>query len=213
MKHPGSGTIDAIVIGAGHSGLAISHFLSARSIEHVVLERGEIANSWRRERWDSLRLLTPNWQSRLPDFKYSGDDPDGFMAMSEVVDFIADYASATGAPVRTGTTVTSVACLEGGFCVSTDRGDWRCRAVIVASGACNLPVVPAVSEAVPKDILQLTPLQYRNPRQLPPGGVLVVGALDPLAPCAFSQLRDHTAPERLRTSGRSRPRSSSLTPR
>jgi len=176
MKHPGSGTIDVIVIGAGHSGLAISHFLTARSIEHVVLERGEIANSWRRERWDSLRLLTPNWQSRLPDWSYSGDDPDGFMTMSEVVDFIAAYAAATGAPVRTGTTVTSVACLDGGFRVSTDRGDWRCRAVIVASGACNLPVVPAVSAAIPKDILQLTALEYRNPQQLPPGGVLVVGA-------------------------------------
>ena len=175
-KCPGSGAIDVIVIGAGHSGLAISHFLTARSIEHLVLERGEIANSWRRERWDSLRLLTPNWQSRLPGVSYSGDDPDGFMTMSEVVDFISDYAAATGTPVRTGTTVTSVASLDGGFNVSTDRGDWRCRAVIVASGACNLPVVPSVSEAIPKDILQLTPLEYRNPRQLPPGGVLVVGA-------------------------------------
>jgi len=175
-KRPGSGAIDVIVIGAGHSGLAISRFLAARSIEHVVLERGEIANSWRRERWDSLRLLTPNWQSRLPGVSYSGDDPDGFMTMSEVVDFISDYAVATGTPVRTGTTVTSVASLDGSFNVSTDRGDWRCRAVIVASGACNLPVVPSVSEAIPKDILQLTPLEYRNPRQLPPGGVLVVGA-------------------------------------
>jgi putative flavoprotein involved in K+ transport len=175
-KRRGSGTIDVIVIGAGHSGLAISHFLTARSIEHVLLERGEIANSWRRERWDSLRLLTPNWQSRLPGFNYSGNDPDGFMTMGEVVDFIAGYAVAAGAPVRSGTTVTSVACLEDGFSVSTDRGNWRCRAVFVASGACNLPVVPAATEGIPKDILQLTPLQYRNPQQLPPGGVLVVGA-------------------------------------
>jgi putative flavoprotein involved in K+ transport len=175
-KLPGSGTIDVVVIGAGHSGLAISHFLTARSIEHVVLERGEIANSWRRERWDSLRLLTPNWQSRLPGLSYSGDDPDGFMTMSEVVDFIAKYAAAIRAPVRTGTTVTSVTSLDGGFDVSTDQRNWRCRAVIVASGACNLPAVPALSEAMPKDILQLTPLQYRNPRQLPPGGVLVIGA-------------------------------------
>jgi putative flavoprotein involved in K+ transport len=172
----GSGTVDVVVIGAGHSGLTISRFLRTRSIGHVILERGEVANSWRRERWDSLRLLTPNWQSSLPGQSYSGDDPDGYMSMSEVVGFIAAYAAAVGAPVRTETTVTSVACLDGGFLVSTDRGSWRCRAVIVASGACNLPAVPAVSEAIPKDILQLTPLHYRNPRQLPPGGVLVVGA-------------------------------------
>jgi putative flavoprotein involved in K+ transport len=176
QTRPGSGTVDVIVIGAGHSGLAISHFLTARSIEHVVLERGEIANSWRRERWDSLRLLTPNWQSRLPGFRYSGDDPDGFMTVKEVVDFIAKYALAADAPVETGTTVTAVTSLDEGFSVSTDRGDWRCRAVVVASGACNLPVIPAVSEALPKDIVQLTPLHYRNPQQIPPGGVLVVGA-------------------------------------
>lgn len=171
-----SGSVDVIVIGAGHSGLAISHFLTARSIEHVILERGEIANSWRRERWDSLRLLTPNWQSRLPGYSYRGSDPDGFMTTNEVVDFIDGYAKMTGAPVRTGTTVTSVAVLDDGFRVRTDRGDWRCRAAIVASGACNLPVVPAVSAGIPGHVLQLTALRYRNPRQLPPGGVLVVGA-------------------------------------
>ena len=68
-----------VVIGAGHAGLAASHFLTERSIDHVVLERGEVANSWRRERWDSLRLLTPNWQSRLPGVRYDGPDPDGYM--------------------------------------------------------------------------------------------------------------------------------------
>ena len=83
----------------------MSHYLTARSIDHVVLERGEIANSWRTERWDSLRLLTPNWQSRLPDFRYEGDDPDGFRTMPETVNFIASYAHAIAAPVETGTTV------------------------------------------------------------------------------------------------------------
>src|SRR3954467_9719428 len=94
------------VVGAGHAGLAASHFLRERSIDHVVLERGEVANSWRRERWDSLRLLTPNWQSRLPGHRYDGPDPDGYMTMGEVVDFIERYAAASAAPVRTGTTVT-----------------------------------------------------------------------------------------------------------
>ena len=81
-----------IIIGAGQSGLAMSRHLTARSIDHVVLERGEVANSWRTERWDSLRLLTPNWQSRLPGYAYTGNDPDGFMTMPEVVRFLQRYA-------------------------------------------------------------------------------------------------------------------------
>ncbi len=87
-----------IIIGAGQSGLAMSRHLTALSIDHVVLERGEVANSWRTERWDSLRLLTPNWQSRLPGYAYTGDDPDGFMTMPEVVALSAAVCRAFGAP-------------------------------------------------------------------------------------------------------------------
>ncbi len=168
--------VDVVVIGAGHSGLAMSHCLAARSIDHVVLERGEVANSWRHERWDSLTLLTPNWLSRLPGHSYDGPDPDGYMTMDEVIGFISEYAEHIAAPVRTATTVTGVEAEDGGYRIATDRGAWRCRAVVVASGACNLPAVPAVSRAVPEGMLQLTPHGYRNPRQLAPGGVLVVGA-------------------------------------
>ena len=105
---PSTSTITTVVIGAGHAGLAASRCLTERSIDHVVLERGEVANSWRRERWDSLRLLTPNWQSRLPGYRYEGTDPDGYMTMGEVIDFISRYASVSNAPVRTHTTVTCV---------------------------------------------------------------------------------------------------------
>src|SRR5438309_8637952 len=97
-----------LIIGAGHAGLAMSRRLSERSIDHVVLERGEVANSWRTERWDSLRLLTPNWQTRLPGQTYRGTDPDGFMTMGEVVDFIGSYATAIDAPIQTDTTVARV---------------------------------------------------------------------------------------------------------
>ena len=90
--------ITTVVIGAGHAGLAMSHRLSARSIDHVLLERGEVANTWKTERWDSLRLLTPNWQSRLPGFGYDGDDPDGFMTMPEVISFLERYAAVVAAP-------------------------------------------------------------------------------------------------------------------
>ena len=135
-----------------------------------------MANSWRRERWDSLRLLTPNWQSRLPGFRYEGPDPDGYMTMGEVIDFISRFAASTGAPVRTHTTVTSVGPADGGYEIATDRGDLRCRTVMLASGACNAPSVPLLRQAVPASIQALTPFEYRNPTHLPEGGVLVVGA-------------------------------------
>ena len=168
--------IAVVIIGAGHAGLAMSRCLAVRAIDHVVLERGEVAHSWRTERWDSLRLLTPNWQSRLPDFGYQGDDPDGYRTLPEVVDFITSYAKAIAAPVRTHTTVTALRGSEAGYLVRTDRGDWICRAVVVASGACNIASVPTFADRVPRAVATLTAQQYRNPGQLADGGVLVVGA-------------------------------------
>jgi putative flavoprotein involved in K+ transport len=143
----------------------------------VVLERGELASSWRRERWDSLRLLTPNWQSRLPGIPYEGGDPDGYMTAAEVVELIERFAESTRAPVRTGTGVTSVRRVgDDGYRVMTEHGEIRARTVVIASGACNLPAVPAFTGAVPADVEQITPFGYRNPDQLPDGGVIVVGA-------------------------------------
>jgi putative flavoprotein involved in K+ transport len=168
--------LEAIVIGGGHAGLAASHFLAERSIDHVVLERGEVANSWRRERWDSLRLLTPNWQSRLPGAPYDGDEPDGYMSATEVADLIARFATRTRTPVRTGTTVTALRRVEDGYRVTTDAGELHAPAVVIASGACNRPTVPSLAGALPAEVEQLTTFSYRNPDQLPDGGVLVVGA-------------------------------------
>ncbi|MBX9776753.1 MAG: NAD(P)-binding domain-containing protein [Xanthobacteraceae bacterium] len=154
----------------------MSRCLAERSIDHVVLERGEVANTWRSERWDSLRLLTPNWQSRLPGYGYRGDDPDGYRTVPEVIRFIETYATAIAAPVETNTRVTSVARDGPGYRVRTDRGEWTCRSVVIASGACNLPDIPACADAVPRSIDCLTAQLYRNPGQLADGGVLVVGA-------------------------------------
>jgi len=141
-----------------------------------VLERGEVANSWRRERWDSLRLLTPNWQSRLPGLRYEGLEPDGYMTMGEVTEFIERFAKVSGAPVRTGVNVTSVRQADGGYRLATSSGEIHARTVVIASGACNQPAVPALHDAVPPSVEQFTPFGYRNPSQLPDGGVLVVGA-------------------------------------
>jgi putative flavoprotein involved in K+ transport len=169
-------TTTIVVVGAGQAGLAMSRCLADRGIDHVVLERGRIANSWRTERWDSLRLLTPNWQSRLPGWQYSGTDPDGFMTMPEVVRYLGGYAGSFAAPVLEGTTVLSVRPAAEGFDVRTDHGGWRARAVVAASGACGTPAVPAVARQLPRRIRQLAPIRYRNPAALAPGGVLVVGA-------------------------------------
>ena len=142
-----------------------------------MLERGEVANSWRSERWDSLRLLTPNWQSTLPGgFGYDGPDPDGYATSAEVADLIARFATHVEAPVRTSANVTSVQANDGGYRVTTAQGELRARTVVVASGACNRPSVPAHADAIPPDVVQLTTFDYRNPSQLPDGGVLVVGA-------------------------------------
>lgn len=180
MSRRGNGSnarnIDVVVIGAGHAGLSFSHCLSESGIDHIVLERGDIANSWRHERWDSLTLLTPNCHCNVPGRRYSGDDPDGFMTVPELVDFIDGYAAQISAPVRTHTTVIALRRDDGRYRVVTNDGEWRSRAVVVASGACNLPAVPKVAQQVPSGVQNITPHQYRSPEQLDSGGVMVVGA-------------------------------------
>ncbi|HEY1821609.1 MAG TPA: NAD(P)/FAD-dependent oxidoreductase, partial [Trebonia sp.] len=164
-----------VVIGAGHAGLAMSRRLTERSIDHVILERGEVANSWRTERWPSLSLLTPAWQTRLPGQRYGGNEPDSFLPMPEVIGFLSEYARAICAPIQTHTTVTAVRAASSGYEVTTTQGVWRCATVVLASGACNVAVVPAMAEAVPRQITTMTPMTYRGPDQLPDRGVLVVG--------------------------------------
>jgi len=161
-----------VVVGGGHSGLAVSRRLTERSIDHVVLERGQVANSWRTQRWDSLRLLTPNWMTRLPGHTYDGDDPDGFLTAAEVADLVTGYGR--DAPLRTETAVTSVRATGDGFEVETTDGVWGAPSVVLASGLTR-SVTPPFAEALPPGITELHALGYRNPDQLPDGGVLVIG--------------------------------------
>ena len=167
--------ITAVVIGAGHAGLAMSRRLTDRSIDHVVLERGEVANSWR-TRWPSLRLLTPNWQTRLPGHDYAGEDPDGYMPVADVVATLTRYARLINAPVRAATTVRTVRATPQGFEILADDDVFHARAVVLATGACTLPAIPGIAGAIPPPVAALTPLTYRDPGQLTGGGVLVVGA-------------------------------------
>ena len=166
----------AVVVGAGHAGLAMSRRLTERSIDHVVLERGEVAHSWRTQRWPTLRLLTPNWQTRLPGHDYTGDDPDGFMPAAGVAATLTGYARLISAPVCTATTVHTLRAGPRGFQIRAGDDLLHARAVVLATGACARPAIPAVADAIPPPVTTLTPLAYRDPGQLPAGGVLVVGA-------------------------------------
>ncbi|MCB4821347.1 NAD(P)-binding domain-containing protein [Roseicella aerolata] len=165
-----------VIIGAGQAGLAMSHCLAARGVAHVVLERGRIGERWRSERWDSLRLLTPNWMARLPGWSYRGAEPDGFMAAGEFARHLEAYAAAMRAPVEPGVTVQAVRRGPHGYRVATSRGLWEAEAVVIATGHCDRPAIPAWARALPAGIRQVTTADYRNPSQLPEGGVLVVGA-------------------------------------
>jgi putative flavoprotein involved in K+ transport len=170
--------IDTLVIGAGQAGLAVSRCLTEASVEHVLLERGALAQRWRTERWDSLRLLTPNWATRLPGWEYRGDDPAGFMTAGQLVTHFERYAHSFDAPVCTGAAVQSVRRRDGGdgFEVRTTDAGWRARHVIIATGWCDRPRLPVAAYGLRAGITSLTPSTYRNPGQLPDGGVLVVGA-------------------------------------
>ena len=169
---------DTVVVGAGHAGLAVSRLLSAARHDHLVVERGRIGERWRSERWDSLRLLTPNWMTRLPGWHYSGPDPDGYLSAGALVQFLDRYAASFDAPVVGAANVEEVAVAPGAsgyrYLVVTDRGTWRTRHVVIATGPHGAPCRPAAVHA--GGIALLTAQQYRNPAQLPPGGVLVVGA-------------------------------------
>jgi putative flavoprotein involved in K+ transport len=168
--------IATAIIGAGQAGLAMSHCLRDRGIEHVVLERGRVAERWRSERWESLRLLTPNWQTRLPGFRYEGSDPDGYMTMPEVIAFFERYARSFSAPLEEHTTVVSAELATRGFTVTTNRDIWRADAIVIASGHSDVPFVPQLAAHLPRRLAQVVPTEYRSPDQLRPGGVLIVGA-------------------------------------
>jgi putative flavoprotein involved in K+ transport len=168
--------VDTVVVGAGHAGLAMSAHLTAGGRDHVVFDRGRTAERWRSERWDSLRLLTPNWMVRLPGYDYGGPDPDGYMTAAELADLLDRYAVAFQLPILENTAVRAVEAIDEGYHVVTDGDTWSAANVVVASGACDVPAVPAIAAGLHPSITQVSTSAYRNPTQLPPGGVLVVGA-------------------------------------
>jgi putative flavoprotein involved in K+ transport len=170
--------VETVIIGGGQAGLAMSYCLRQLGLEHVVLERGRLAERWRSERWDSLTLLTPNWMTQLPGYSYRGDEPDGFMSRDEVVRFLEEYAATFDPPLQCGVQVASVRPQPGGerYLVQTDGAGFEARNVVVASGPYQQPSIPPLGARLPRDVLQLHSRDYRNPTQLLPGAVLVVGS-------------------------------------
>ena len=165
-------TTDTVVIGAGHAGLAVSRLLTRAGVDHVVLDRGRVAERWRTERWDSLHLLTPAWMTGLPLFPAAGTDPDAFIGSGAFVEHLERYAASFDAPVVSGACVREVAGTDDGYLVETDAGTWRAHHVVIATGPHGRPRIPAGLD--PERVVPAS--AYRNPDALAPGGVLVVGA-------------------------------------
>ncbi len=169
-------SIDTLVIGGGQAGLAMSHCLALHGIDHVVVERGRVGERWRSERWPTLRLLTPAWQTRLPGHRHPGPHAEAFMTMPEVVQFLDDYASVRRVPVEADCSVLDVSPRVDGYIVHTSRDTWRARSVVIATGHCDAASIPSFARHVSSDIHQLSPSQYKGPGSVPAGAVLVVGA-------------------------------------
>lgn len=168
--------IGVVIIGAGPAGLATSHELVQAGVEHVVLERGSIGESWR-GRWDSFCLVTPNWSVQLPGGAYDGDDPDGFMPRDEIVRHLTRYAARFGARVRERTDVTSLELLpDAAISLQTSSGEIVADGVVVASGAYQRPHRPTGVDSLPPDLPAIDVEEYRNPQALPAGKILVVGS-------------------------------------
>ena len=168
--------VETLIVGGGQAGLAMSHMLSQRGCPHLVLERGRLAERWRTERWDGLRFQFPNWSVRLPDFPFRHADPNAFATSREIVTFLTAYADFIAAPIRCGVTVTALRRRDGapGFVAGTSHGSIEAANVVVATGPYQQSVVPA---SLPDTgFFQMHASRYRNPDQLPPGAVLVVGS-------------------------------------
>lgn len=168
--------INTVIVGGGQAGLALSYYLSQQGREHVVLERApEVADAWRNQRWDSFTLVTPNFQVRMPGAEYSGSDPDGFMSREQIIAYFDDYLERFHLPVLCGVEVLSVEKSSEGYTVQTSNGAYQAENVVIATGFYQSPRIPEFSAAIPSNILQMHSTEYRNPSQLPEGGVLVVG--------------------------------------
>ncbi|MBD3223919.1 MAG: SidA/IucD/PvdA family monooxygenase [Caldithrix sp.] len=194
-----------LIVGAGQAGLSVSYFLTMHGLDHIILEQKQIAEAWRSDKWDSFTLVTPNWTLQLPGFAYRGNNPDGFLTREEVVQYLEDYAASFDAPVQTGVTVTSVQKRgnKNDYAVKTSNGPYEVSNVVVATGTFQKPKIPRITHHLPSNIQQIHSSQYKNPDQLPPGAVLVIGSAQ--SGCQIAQeLNEHGRQVFLSTGGADR---------
>ncbi len=168
--------IPVVIVGGGQAGLSVSWHLAQKNIAHKVFERHEKFHSWRKNRWDSFCLVTPNWQCRLPGYPYQGDDPDGFMLKTQITDYLDGFAESFDPPLHENVDVSRIAVLEaGGYLVETSIGSWICDEVVIATGGYDEPIVPTYADKLDASIIQMHSRDYRRPAQIPEGATLVVG--------------------------------------
>ena len=170
QRHP------VVVVGGGQAGLSVAHCLQKRGLRPLVLERHRIGHAWARQRWDSFCLVTPNWQCRLPDFPYDGDDPEGFMGREEIVRYVQRFADHIQVPVREGVAVRRLQASGAGFLLTTDEGAIEADQVVLATGGYHRPKRHPFAARLPERILQIDARDYDSPATLPAGSVLVVGS-------------------------------------
>jgi putative flavoprotein involved in K+ transport len=176
MNHSTLPRLPVVIVGGGQAGLSVSHYLQLHGIGHQVFERRQAMHSWRSQRWDNFCLVTPNWQCALPGHPYSGDEPHGFMKKDQINAYLDAFKARLNAPLREGVAIEQVQPMAGGFLVRSSEGDCLAEQVVVASGGYQTPIVPRYAERLPPHIHQLHSADYKNPQQLPPGKVLVVGS-------------------------------------
>jgi putative flavoprotein involved in K+ transport len=167
--------VEVIIIGGGQAGLSCAWHCREAGLDYLVLERHEAFHAWKHQRWDSFCLVTPNWQCRLPDYAYAGDQPHGFMVKSEIIDFVDGFAERLRPHLRAPVDVTSLTMAGGLFHLATSAGPFTARQVVVATGGYHIPITPRMAERLPAGLHQLHANEYRNPAQLPGGATLIVG--------------------------------------
>ncbi|TMF12205.1 MAG: FAD-dependent oxidoreductase [Chloroflexi bacterium] len=168
--------VDVAIIGAGQAGLATSWYLTQANVDHVVLDAGRVAETWRTRRWDSFCLVTPNWSVKLPGAEYAGPEPDGFMARAELVAHIQGWADEFHAPVQENCAVAALDADSKNFVLTTSSGKIRARKVVVASGGYQRAHLPANANQIPDPVIQILAEDYTNPGGIPPGAVIIVGS-------------------------------------
>ena len=172
-----SSTVDVAVVGAGQAGLSASYFLGLDQVHHVVLEAGEIGQSWRIHRWDSFHLNTPNWSNGLSGMEFHPQEPHAFATGNELSAYFEGYATNFHLPIMPRTSVTNLQRTSNGlYVLRTESGEMLAKAVVLASGGMTRPRVPEVARRLTDDLAVLSAGTYRNPEALPKGAVLVVGS-------------------------------------